>query len=91
MVRPVVDEQSRGGICRIEEAASDEGSDEFAGVARPLEGRRDLLVVVQTDLAGRCVLGREPPEEAGEAEGVRPWHAEHDGEPPDLRTGEGTV
>jgi hypothetical protein len=86
-----VNKEPSGGICRIEEAASDEGSDEFAGVARPLEGRRNLLVVVQTDLASRCVLRGEPPEEAGEAEGVRPWHAEHDGKPPDLRTGEGTV
>ena len=91
MLWPVVDEQSRGGFCRIEEAAPDQGGDQIGGLARPLEGGGDLLVVVAADLAGRCVLGREPPEEAGEAEGVRPWHAEHDGEPPDLRTGEGTV
>jgi len=86
-----VNQQPSGGFCRIEQATPDQSGDQIGGFARPLESGRDLFVVVPADLAGRCVLGREPPEQAGEAESVRPRHAEDDGEPPDLRGCERSV
>jgi hypothetical protein len=91
MLWPVVNQQSSGGFCRIEQPASDQSGDQIGGFARPLESGRDLLVIMPADLAGWCVLSREPPEQAGEAESVWPGHAEDDGEPPDLRGCEGTV
>jgi len=86
-----VNEQPSGGFCRIEQATPDQSGDQIVGFARPLEGGRDLLVVVPADLAGWCVLGCESPEQAREAESVRPGHAEDDGEPPDLRGCERSV
>jgi len=91
MLWPVVNQQPGGGFCRIEQPTSDQCGNQIGGFARPFESGRDLLVIVSADLAGRGVLGGESPEQAGEAESVRPGHAEDDGEPPDLRGSEGTV